>query len=188
MTENLAEVVDAGRSILVVVDVQARLAPHIADHERVEQRCLALVQGAGAVGVPVLLTEHCPEAIGPTLASLRELVPPSQILGKRHFSAMDEAALPEALGQAGRTQVLVGGMEAHVCVLQTVLGIVAAGYDCWVIRDACGSRSGEDRLAAFERARAGGARLVTAEMVLFEWLRGADHPAFKRVHGLIKGF
>ncbi len=113
-------------------------------------------------------------------------MPPSSIIGKRHFSAMAEPALPEVLGQLGRTQVLVGGMEAHVCVLQTALGILDAGYECWFVQDAAGSRHAADRLAAATRLAAAGARTVTAEMALFEWLRHADHPAFRSVHGLIK--
>lgn len=181
-----AQLLHAQRSVLVLVDIQARLAPHIEGHADIERRSLALVQAARLLEIPVFLTEHCPEAIGPTVSRLRELVPESSIIGKRHFSAMAEPALAEAIGQLNRPQVLIGGMEAHVCVLQTALGIIDAGYECWYVQDAAGSRHAQDRLAAIERLRGAGARLVTAEMALFEWLRGADHPAFKSVHGSIK--
>lgn len=187
MHDPAASLLDAERSLLVLVDIQARLAPHIEGHADIERRSLVLAQAARQLGIPVLLTEHCPEAIGRTVSPLREVVPESSIIGKRHFSAMAEPALPEAIGQSGRPQVLVAGMEAHVCVLQTALGIIDAGYECWYVQDAAGSRHAQDRLAAIERLRGAGARLVTSEMVLFEWLRGADHPAFKAVHALIKG-
>lgn len=178
---------DPERSVLVLIDVQARLAPSIAGHADIERRCVALAQAAGSLGVPVFLTEHCPEAIGPTVPALRGLVPASSLIGKRHFSAMAEPALPEAIGQLGRPQVLIAGMEAHVCVLQTALGILEAGFECWYVADAAGSRHGEDKRVAGERLAAAGAHTVTTEMVLFEWLRGADHPAFRSLHGLIKG-
>lgn len=187
MDHAATQLLAAERSILVLVDIQTRLAPHVEGHADIERRSLVLAQAARLLGIPVFLTEHCPEAIGATVPRLRELVPDSSIIGKRHFSAMAEPALAEAIGQLNRPQVLIGGMEAHVCVLQTALGILDAGYDCWYVQDAAGSRHAQDRQVAGERLRGAGARQVTTEMVLFEWLRGADHPAFKRVHGLIKG-
>ena len=186
MDHTAVQLLDAKRSVLVLVDIQARLAPHVEGVADIERRSRALALAAQELGIPVFVTEHCPEAIGPTVPGLRDLVPASSIVGKRHFSAMAEPALAEAIGQLDRPQVLIGGMEAHVCVLQTALGIIEAGYDCWYVQDAAGSRHAQDRLAAIERVQAAGARLVTTEMVLFEWLRGADHPAFKTVHGLIK--
>jgi nicotinamidase-related amidase len=180
------ETLAAERSLLLVVDVQTRLAPSVEGHQDVFARCLALAEGARELGVPIVATEHCPEAIGSTLPLLMQVVNPSQIVAKRHFSAMDEAALPEVLGRAGRTQVVVAGMEAHVCVLQTALGIAAAGYDCRVAVDAVGSRHGEDKQVALERLRQAGIGLVTAEMVLFEWMVHADHPAFRTIISRIK--
>lgn len=178
---------DPARSVLVLIDIQARLAPSIAGHADIERRSVILAQAAGKLGVPVFLTEHCAEAIGPTVPALRGLVPASSLIGKRHFSAMAEPALPEAIGQLGRPQVLLGGMESHVCVLQTAMGILEAGFDCWYVADAAGSRYAEDKRAAEMRLAAAGVRMVTTEMVLFEWLGGADHPEFRAVHGLIKG-
>lgn len=174
------------QSLLVLIDVQDRLAPQIANHASVVARCRVLLQGARAMGVPVLATEHCAEAIGPTLPTLRALLEAGEIIAKRTFSAMGESALPEALRRCGCRQVLLAGMEAHVCVLQTALGVVDAGYECWVVADAIGSRHGDDRLLAIERLREAGARVVSSEMVLFEWLGGADHPQFRTLIPLIK--
>lgn len=173
-------------SVLVIVDVQSKLSPHVLDGETIERRCTALVKAAQALDVPVLLTEHCPQAIGTTVPSLRVLVPETRIISKRHFSAMDEQTLPAALKTIGRGQVLIAGMEAHVCVMQTTLGLLAAGYQCRLAVDATGSRRSEDRLAAIERMRQGGAGVASTEMALFEWLNSADHPAFRALLELVK--
>lgn len=179
---------DRRRSVLVVVDVQSRLAPHVLGAESIERRCIALVKGAQALGVPVLLTEHCPDAIGATLPGIRSLVAETQVICKRHFSAMDEAALPQVLEESGRNQILVAGMEAHVCMIQTALGLLAAGYECWLAADAVGSRRKEDRQAAIDRLRDAGATLTSAEMALFEWLEHADHAAFRSILSLVKQY
>ncbi len=188
MTDSSVSRVEPERSVLLIVDVQARLAPHVLGAEGIERRCIAMVKAAQALNVPVFLTEHCPEALGPTLSSIREPVPASHVIGKRHFSAMEEQALPAALRKGARNQVLLAGMEAHVCVLQTALGLLAAGYECWLALDAIGSRRTDDRLIALERMRDCGARAVSAEMVLFEWLKHADHPAFRSVLKLVKNY
>ena len=180
--------IEVARSALVVVDVQRKLAPHVLGAEGIERRCQALVEAAHALQVPVFLTEHCPQQLGVTLASIRERVIETQVIAKRHFSAMREPALPAALSASGRSQVLVAGMEAHVCVLQTALGLIAAGYECWFCADAMGSRRAEDRSIAIERLRESGARAVSTEMVLFEWLQSADHPELGRILKLVKSY
>lgn len=183
-----AHSLEAQRAALVVVDVQARLAPHVLGAEGIERRCISLVKAAQALQIPVFLTEHCPEALGPSLASIRTLVAPSAVVAKRHFSAMSEAALPRALKESGRDQILVAGMEAHVCVMQTTLGLLQADYRCWLAIDTVGSRRQEDRQAAIERLRDAGATPASAEMALFEWARHADHPAFRTILSLVKAY
>lgn len=186
MEYSRSPLLEVEQSLLVLIDVQARLAPQIANHAAVVARCGLLLQGARALGVPVLATEHCAAAIGPTLPVLRAQLDAGEMIAKRQFSAMAESALPEALRRCGCRQVLLAGMEAHVCVLQTALGVVDAGYECWVVADAIGSRHGDDRLLAIERLRESGARVVSSEMVLFEWLGGADHPQFRTLIARIK--
>lgn len=184
----IAHCIEQQRAALIVVDVQARLAPHVIDAQAIERRCSALVKGANALQIPVFLTEHCSEALGVTVPSIRELVAGSRVIAKRHFSAMHEAALPRALKESGREQILVAGMEAHVCVMQTTLGLLAAGYDCWLATDAVGSRRNEDREVAIERLRDAGATPSSAEMALFEWLKHADNPAFRTILSLVKAY
>jgi len=179
---------EASRVALLVIDVQARLAPHVLDAEGIERRCIALVKGAKAVQIPVFLTEHCPDALGATLLSIRGLIEAPGIFAKRHFSAMNEPALPQALRDSGRDQVLVADMEAHVCVMQAVLGLLQADYRCWLATDAVGSRRREDRKAAVERLREAGATPASAEMALFEWAKHADHLAFRTILSLVKAY
>lgn len=188
MAKPRAHGLEAQRAALVVVDVQARLAPHVMGAEGIERRCIALVRGAQALQIPVFLTEHCPEALGPSIASIRTLVAESAVIAKRHFSAMSEPALRLALKDSGRDQILVAGMEAHVCVMQTVLGMLQADYRCWLAADAVGSRRQEDRQAAIDRLRDAGATPASAEMALFEWLKHADHPAFRTILSLVKAY
>ncbi|MDA0981571.1 MAG: isochorismatase family protein [Proteobacteria bacterium] len=188
MTGPRAHAMESSRVALLVIDVQGRLAPRIIGADGIEQRCIALVQGAKALQIPVFLTEHCPEALGATLPTIRGLVAESAIFAKRHFSAMNEPALPEALKRSGRDQILVAGMEAHVCVMQTMLGLLQANYRCWLATDALGSCRQEDRQAAIDRLRDAGATPASAEMALFEWARHADHPAFRTILSLVKAY
>ncbi|OZI26081.1 hypothetical protein CAL26_01640 [Bordetella genomosp. 9] len=183
---------DAGHAQLLVVDMQERLLPAMARPERLAARAAALLEGARDVDVPVIVSEQHPKGLGPTTASLREVLPAQAALhAKRVFSCMREPALAQAIraqGAAGRRQVVVAGVETHVCVLQTALELRQEGYEVYVAADAAGSRRDEDRDFALERLRVEGVRIVTTEMVLFEWLGSADAPAFKSVSARIKAF
>ena len=176
----------APRSLLVIVDVQERLVPAVADAERVLRGCEALLRAARRLGVPALLTEHCPQQLGPLLPALRGLGAADSVLAKTHFSAADEPAVAQRVAAANRPQIVIAGMEAHVCVLQTALGLRQAGYAVKWVADAIGSRHAHNRVAATERARGLGADIVTTEMVIFEWLGTSEHPKFRRLSGLIR--
>lgn len=173
-------------SLLLIVDIQARLAPAVAGRERVIARSRALIDAAKLLGVPAYASEHVAQAIGPLVDTLRECLAASNILPKTHFSCADEPALLMALRAARRTQVLVTGMEAHVCVMQTALGLASRGFEVYVARDAVGSRREEDRETALARMAADGVRVVTAEMAMFEWMHRADAPEFRELLRLVK--
>lgn len=173
-------------SLLLIVDVQARLAPAVSGQERVIARSRALIDAAKVLGVPAYASEHVPESIGPLVDSLREQLSEPNVLRKTHFSCGDEPALLMALRAARRSQVVVTGMEAHVCVMQSALGLAARGFEVYVARDAVGSRREEDREAALERMARDGVRIVTAEMAMFEWMHRADAPEFRELLRLVK--
>lgn len=177
---------EARRSLLLVVDVQERLLPAIHGAEGVLRWIEKMVRAAGVLGVPTVATEQYPQGLGRTAGAVGDLLPEAQRVSKIHFCAAAEPELMDRLAAAGRRQIVLCGTEAHVCVLQTAMGLSAAGYDCIVVADAIGSRDPANRLAALDRLRASGMDIVTGEMVLFEWMARAGTPEFKQILPLIR--
>ncbi|MGI9383997.1 MAG: isochorismatase family protein [Methyloligellaceae bacterium] len=167
---------------LAVIDVQARLVPAIADHDALLGNVRRLIEGARLLGNPVCATEQNPDGLGP---SVPDLLPPEvPVFKKTTFDSTHVEGFADWC--AARSGIVVCGMEAHVCLLQTVLGLQASKQPVFVVRDAVGSRETADRDAAIARMRGAGATIVTTEMVLFEWLGSSDHPRFKEVLRLVK--
>jgi len=177
---------DRGSSFLLVVDVQEKLAPHVEGHERLIARAAALVRAARLLGVPVLASEHCPDRIGPTVPLLRSLIGEDGIVSKVHFSCADEASCLARFNAFGRRQVVIAGIEAHVCVMQTALGLRERGYEPFLVEDAVGSQRAEDRAAGLRRMAAAGCSPATTEMAIFEWLHRADDARFREALQIVK--
>jgi nicotinamidase-related amidase len=173
----------AERAVLLLVDFQERLMPAIHDGDTVIARAVRLAEAASLLGVPVLATEQYPAGLGPTVAPLAGY--PKSVLAKTSFSAVADPGFA-ALLPAGTREVVIGGCEAHVCVLQTALDLAGSRHRVILAADAAGSRDPADRAAALERARQHGVEVVTSEMVLFEWLRDARHPRFREVQRLLR--
>ena len=169
-------------SALLVVDFQARLMPSIEDGAEAVANARRLVAAAGLMGVPVAFTEQNPRGLGGTVAEL-DAAAHGPVLHKMTF---DACRAPDAGRLPGRPGVVVAGCEAHVCVLQTVLGLLDAGRRVWVARDAVGARRAESKEAALRRMERHGAEVVTTEMVVFEWVETAEHPRFREVVALVK--
>ena len=172
--------IDADRSLLLVIDLQEKLLPAIHDHERVAADVLWLVRAAQRIGVPVAATEQYPRGLGRTAKAIRDLLPEDAVATKNHFSCVAAQCLG-ALPGADRPQVVIAGAEAHVCVLQTALELLEEGKEIYVVADGVGSRRPADRDFALSRMRQEGARIVTREMVVFEWLGEAGTALFKDV-------
>ncbi len=172
--------IHADRSTLLLVDLQERLYPAIHDATAVLEASSWLTRLAQRLGVPVICTEQYPKGLGPTMPSLRALLPDDCRIEKMHFSAVAEGALFRAVG-GDRAQFVVAGTEAHVCVQQTVLDLIAAGRRVFVVEEAVGSRRRTDKALALERMRAHGADIVSREMVAFEWLGQAGTEIFREV-------
>lgn len=195
---------DLSDSQLVLVDYQTKLMPAIHEGAAVLANAVRLARAAQVLRVPTFGTEQSPDKLGPNDETLRALC--QKTLSKTSFSAASDGLVdwlrPPARPQSGnarslpkhlqkppaaeRNTVVIAGCEAHVCLLQTALELVEQEIDVWVVTDACGSRTERNRDAAFDRLAGAGAELVTTEMVLFEWLRGADHESFREVQSLIK--
>ena len=171
----------ASDSTLVIVDLQARLMPAIHDGARLVANAQRLVAAASLLGVPLLMTEQNPEGLGGTVPELAGAGP---IVTKMSFDACAEGAFLEAL--AGDGQLVLCGCEAHVCVGQTVLSLLAHRRRVAVVQDATGSRQPESKEAALARLARHGAEIVTTEMVIFEWLGSAEHPRFREALKLVK--
>lgn len=176
---------DPGHTALVLVDYQARLMPAIAGGDAAVAEAVFLARVARVLGLPVLGTEQNPQRLGPNVAEVRALC--ERTLPKMHFDATTDG-LADALRAGARplTQVVVAGCEAHVCLLQTALGLVDAGLQVAVVPEACGSRRLSDKNLAMQRLQHGGVTLMSAEMVAFEWLQSCQAPSFKAVLQLIK--
>lgn len=177
---------EAGRSILVLIDLQERLMPAIEGGERVVERSALLLQGARALDVPVLATRQYPKGLGNLVAPFSESLAPEECHDKLAFSAFAEEPVRDALLAPGRDCFILAGVEAHVCVLQTALDLLAEGCGVAVVADAVASRTSESRALALDRLRGQGAAVVNVEMVLFEWLEKAGTQAFRALAPLIR--
>lgn len=178
--------IEREKSCLLVVDIQEKLAPAVAEPAGVIRNSSILMQAAARLGVPVILSEQYPQGLGPTVPELRALAPDSARLGKISFSCAGDPGLNQRLRETGRSQLVVCGMEAHVCVLQTALGYKGDGYRMFVVADAVSSRAPANREMALRRMAENGVELVTTEMVVFEWLAKAGTAEFKELSRLIR--
>lgn len=174
---------EARNSTLLLVDLQARLLPVIHEGGAVVDRASVLARAAGLLDVPIIGTEQNPDGLGRNVAEIRELC--RETLEKTHFDASADERFA-ALLDPHRDEVIIAGCEAHVCVLQTVLGLIEQGRRVRLVVDAVGSRNPDDKAAAIKRASDAGATLVTTEMVLFEWMRHSNHPEFRNILKLVK--
>lgn len=170
----------ADKSRLLIIDVQEKLAPTIHEGERVIANCAWLAKLAHKLEVPVVASEQYPKGLGPTVPQLKALVASDGIAHKVHFSCVAADCLKDLPG-AERNQIIVAGMEAHVCVLQTAFDLHHAGHEVFVVADAISSRSPHDAALGIERMRGAGIPIVTREMVFFEWLRQAGTQRFKEL-------
>jgi nicotinamidase-related amidase len=181
---------DSARSHLIVIDAQERLVPAIADAGPAIDRCGILLKSADRLGVPVTATEQYPKGLGRTVKPMADLMPASAAtLEKIAFAAsadLQVAARTAELRAEGRSQLVLAGFEAHVCVLQTALGFREEGYDVFVVADAVSSRSPHSVSAACARLLHAGCHWVTTEMVVFEWLGQAGTDNFRALSALIK--
>ena len=173
-------------SFVLVIDVQEKLAPAIQGIDQVRKNITSLLTAAGRLAVPVVVTEHCPDKIGHTVAPLKDLVNADAIVHKRRFSAQSEAPIADRFASLDRNKVVVTGTETHVCVLQTTLDLKAAGYHPHLVVDATSTRYQQDKDTAIRRMQAHGVELVTLEMVLFEWLEQGDTDRFRELFPLIR--
>ena len=169
---------------LLVVDIQEKLLPKIMQAGEVLRNASFLVNAAKVLGVPVIATEQYPKGLGPTVEPIRGLL--TTVWEKKTFSAVAEGGALDFLKSDARIKVVVVGIEAHICVMQTVLDLLNQGFHVFVCVDAVSSRYAIDVKIALKRMQQAGAILVTAETCVYEWLETAANPAFREISAMVQ--
>jgi nicotinamidase-related amidase len=173
-------------AVLVMVDFQGRLAEIVHRADLVIPNAMRLIHGCRALEMPILATLQVQEKLGPAIPEVEEALTVERFIPKAAFSALREPAFLTALQETGRKQVLLTGIEAHVCVLQTGLDLLDSGFTVHVLSDGVFSRTAENHDLALQRLHDAGATVSSVEIALFELIRTSKHPAFRTISKLIK--
>lgn len=173
-------------AVLVIVDIQERLAAVMDERQEVITNCLHLIDSAKLLHIPIILTEQYPKGLGPTVTEIREFLPSYRPIEKLTFSCCGEPVFINSITAAEKKKIILTGMETHVCVLQTCLGLIKEGYAVHVVRDAVCSRSKDNFHSGIELMRDAGAVITCTETVLFELLKKAGTEEFKIISKRIK--
>lgn len=179
---NKSNLIHSETSILILIDLQGRLMPAIDQGEAVLKQCIRTAKIAQLLQIPIIGTEQSPGSLGANIESIKSFC--SQTISKEHFNACADGLIQSI--PSNRQQCILMGCETHVCLMQTALKLLDEGYDVSIVVDGVGSRRALDKQIALERLQIAGARLITGEMLGFEWLKTAQNPAFKEALALLK--
>jgi len=177
---------DVQKCCLVVVDVQGKLAQLMHAGEVLFKNIQILIQAAKILNIPILWCQQCPAALGPTVPEIAELLGGNEPINKSTFSCCGDEAFNAKLNKLARNQVLLCGIETHVCIYQTAVDLLARGFHVDVPADAVSSRTLDNKQIAIRRMAGRGVNITSVEMALFELLRTAEHPKFRQIAKLIK--
>lgn len=176
----------AENSLVLIIDIQDRLVAAL-DKDIIVTNAVKVASAAKLLSIPVLLTEQYPKGLGHTVPQLNEVLPEnSDIVEKTFFNALLEDGMLDKIKSYGKKQIVIFGIETHICVHQTASALVEAGFEVYVIKDACASRSKYEFKQGIDAMQANGVKVSCVEIALFEWLKGAKNPKFKEVQALIK--
>lgn len=179
-------VLNPEESVLLIIDVQEKLV-NALDKDIIIKRVSNLVKSAKVLDIPIVVTEQYPKGLGKTVdavsSSCGENTP---VFEKTSFNALAEEGVVEKLKSYNRKQIVICGIETHICVHQTAAALLREGFEVYVVKDACASRSKYEFKQGIELMQANGAKITCVEIVLFEWLKSAKHPNFKEIQALIK--
>ena len=180
-------ILELSRSALLIIDMQEAFRAHIKDFDEFAQRIAIAAQAAQLLKLPIIVTEQYPKGLGHTASEIVNALPDdTEVIEKTTFSSCGAGQFQSRLTSGNARQVLVAGIEAHICVNQTVHDLLATGFQVHLLTDCITSRKKSDRRAAFLKMQASGAISSSVEMALFELLRDAKHEQFKAIQGLIK--
>jgi len=183
---NAPSALNTENTVLLLIDFQEKLFPVMHDKEKLLRNVVKLIKGIQVLEIPIILTEQYPKGLGPTIPEIKELIPNVKPVEKVCFNCCDESSFGEALGILKRKQVLIAGIEAHICVYQTAMALARAGYEVQVVGDGVASRDPENKLVALFKMGAAGISPTTTEMALFELLKIAKGDKFKQISAIVK--
>jgi nicotinamidase-related amidase len=176
----------SSETIALVIDIQEKLFPHIDNHKNLQTNCEILLSGLNVLNIPTVVTEQYPKGLGPTIKNISGIVKDFNPIEKLTFSCCGENKFLETLKEHGKRNILICGIEAHVCVLQTVMDMIERGYHPVIIEDCVSSRKSSDREIAIKRMAREGVIITTYESILFELCEVAGTDQFKQISKLIK--
>ena len=172
---------------LIVIDIQEKLAKAAENGEYISKQTSKLVKGADLLSIPTIITEQYPKGLGSTISQIKDAInDQTPIIEKCSFSACNEENFRKIFNTLAKKQVLICGIETHICVLQTALDLINQGYDVFIVEDCSSSRRRDEHNAGLELLKQYGAKITCVEIVLFQWLKTSKHPKFKEVQALIK--
>jgi len=177
---------DVKNCCLVVVDVQGKLAELMHEKEILFSNVQILIKAAKILEIPILWCQQCPQSLGPTTPQIAELLAGCEPIDKAAFNCCGNENFKTALASLPRRQIILAGIETHVCIYQTAADLLGEGYSVEIVADAVSSRTLANKQIALRRLSAQGANITSTEMTLFELLKTANHPKFKQIAKLIK--
>ena len=177
---------DQNNCLLLLIDIQEKLVAML-EKNTVVRKSTTLIQTANILGIPTIITEQYPQGLGKTVDFISEHVTENTVLfEKTAFSALKDEGFLDKLKSFNKKQIIIGGIEAHICVHQTVADLIENGFEVYVVKDACASRKKDDFKSGIKLMEQNGAKITATEAVLFELLKTSKHPNFKEVQALIK--
>jgi len=177
---------DIDKTALVVIDVQEKLSRVMHEKEKLFENLQKLIKGLKLLDIPIVVTEQNPNGLGPTVPDIASLLSDVSPITKFSFSCCGEEQFTHEIGRLSRKQILLVGIETHVCVYQTAVDLLKARYEVHAVVDCVSSRTPENKNLALDKMKSEGARLTGVEIVLFELLRTAKHPKFKEMSQIVK--
>ncbi len=171
---------------LIVVDFQGNLAHSMYEKYQLFENAQKIIKGASVFGIPLLAAEQTPDKLGSTIPEIDNLLSGIQHISKTNFNCCDNERFMRELKSLNRNQILLTGIEAHICIYQTTMGLLSLGYEVHIIADATSSRTEMNRNIGIEKMKAGGANLTSTEIVLFELLKSAEHEKFREIIKIVK--
>jgi len=173
-------------TVLLVIDIQGNLARGMYERDALYENLQKIIRGIQTLEIPIIVTEQIPEKLGPTIPEIASLFEEFNPIPKSSFSCCGDETIMAAISQTDRRQVLIAGIESHVCLYQTTIDLIEMGYEAHIVADCISSRTAENRAIGIERMKGAGAKLTSTEMALFELLKVAEGDQFRKIVKIVK--